>query len=85
MGEGVSENRQICVYVLYGWSHSFFTEHLRRLLLKVKKWTVDSNFTQSEAVVWRCSVEKLFLKFRKIHRKTLVTGSLFRALDLKLY
>ena len=29
-----------------------------------------------EAVVQRCSVKKMFLEFRKIHKKTPVVGSL---------
>ena len=32
---------------------------------------------KSEAVVQRCSVKRCSLKFHKIHRKTLVPGSLF--------
>ena len=32
---------------------------------------------KSEAIVWRCSVEKLFLKFHRIHRKTPVPDSFF--------
>ena len=31
----------------------------------------------TEAVVWRCSVKKCSLKFRKIHRKTAVSECLF--------
>ena len=33
--------------------------------------------TLTEAVVWRCAVKKVSLKFRKIHKKTYVSESLF--------
>ena len=35
------------------------------------------SFVTDNAVVWRCSIEKVFEKFRKIHRKTPVPESLF--------
>ena len=34
-----------------------------------------TNFRETEAVAQRCSVKKVFLKFRKIHRKTPVPVS----------
>ena len=37
--------------------------------------TLLSDFT--EAVVWRCSVEKVLLKFRKSHRKLPMSECLF--------
>ena len=36
-----------------------------------------SSHSHSEAVAQRCSVKKVFLEFRKIHRKTPVSESLF--------
>ena len=53
-------------------------------LLRVKNhytiiYSKVSDKRATEAVVWSCSVEKVFLEFRKIHRnwKTSVPESLF--------
>ena len=40
--------------------------------------TISKQLTYySEDVAWKCSVKKMFLKFRKIHKKMPVPESLF--------